>query len=155
YTIRPTTTNEFNIGLTNNSIDINATTDALSRTKSGAVLPLLYPNAVQKDYVPNFTYNGTRIANSPAFGTGNAPFVNYNTTIDITDTLSKVKGAHLLKTGFFMQRSRKDQTSFANNNGNYDFGDSASNPYDTGYGIANAAVGVYRTFNQANSYING
>ncbi len=155
YTINPTTTNEFNVGITNNSINIDATTDALTRSKTGVNLPLLYPDAVQKDYVPNFTYNGTRIANSPVFGTGNAPFVNYNTTIDITDTFSKVKGQHVLKTGIFMQRSRKDQTSFANNNGNYDFGDSASNPYDTGYGLANLAVGVYRTFSQANSYING
>jgi hypothetical protein len=155
YTFSPTTTNEFNIGLTNNSIDIDATTDLLTRTKSGAALPLLYPDAVQKDYVPNFTYAGSRIANSPVFGTGNAPFVNYNTTIDITDSLSKVWGRHLLKTGIFMQRSRKDQTSFANSNGNYDFGDDASNPYDTTYGIANVAVGVYRSFNQANSYING
>jgi carboxypeptidase family protein/TonB-dependent receptor-like protein len=155
YTINSTTTNEFNIGATNNSIDIDATTDLLTRTKSGAALPLLYPDAVQKDYVPNFTYNGSRIANSPGFGTGNAPFVNYNTTIDITDSLSKVWGRHLLKTGIFMQRSRKDQTSFANSNGNYDFGDEPNNPYDTGYGIANVAVGVYKTFNQANSYING
>jgi hypothetical protein len=155
FTISPTATNEFNVGISNNSIDIDATTDAFTRTKSGVTLPLLYPSAVQKDYVPNFTYAGTRIKNSPSFGTGNAPFVNYNTTIDITDNFTKVWGLHLLKTGLFMQRSRKDQTSFANNNGNYDFGDSANNPYDTGFGMSNAAVGVYSSFSQANSYING
>lgn len=60
YTINPTTTNEFNIGLTNNSIDIDATTDALTRKKSGAALPLLYPDAVQKDYVPNFCWRPAR-----------------------------------------------------------------------------------------------
>ena len=163
WTISPTMTNEFNVGITNNSINIDATTDLLTRKKSGAAFPLLYPEAVQKDYVPNFTYGGTRIGNSsatnnagsPGFGTGNAPFVNYNTTIDITDNFTKVFGQHLLKTGLFMQRSRKDQTSFANNNGNYDFGDNPNNPYDTGFGMANAAIGVYSSFSQANSYING
>jgi hypothetical protein len=155
YTISPTATNEFNIGISNNSIDIDAINDGFTRKTTGVALPLLYPSAVQKDYVPNFTYAGTRIKNSPSFGTGNAPFVNYNTTIDITDNFTKVLGQHLIKTGLFMQRSRKDQTSFANNNGNYDFGDNPNNPYDTSFGMANVAVGVYSSFSQANSYING
>ena len=54
-----------------------------------------------------------------------------------------------------MQRSRKDQTSFANANGSYNFGDNPSNPYDTGFGLSNALLGVYNTFSQASAYING
>ena len=54
-----------------------------------------------------------------------------------------------------MQRSRKDQTSFANANGSYNFGDNPSNPYDTGFGFSNALLGVYNTFSQASAYING
>jgi hypothetical protein len=37
----------------------------------------------------NVNFGGTRLANSPTFGTGDAPFINYNTTIDVTDNLSK------------------------------------------------------------------
>lgn len=55
----------------------------------------------------------------------------------------------------FFERSRKDQTSFGNNNGQYNFGDNPANPYDTGYGFSNAALGVYQTFDQAQNYING
>ena len=54
-----------------------------------------------------------------------------------------------------MQRSRKDQTSFANANGSYNFGDNSANPYDTGFGFSNALLGVYNTFTQASAYING
>lgn len=155
WVISPTMTNEVNWGFTHNSILIDETGNQLTRTASGINLPVLYPNAIQKDYIPNVTFNGTRITASPGFGSGDAPFVNYNTTIDLSDNLTKVWGKHTIKTGFYMQRSRKDQTSFSNNNGSYNFGDNPSNPYDTGFGFSNALLGVYNTFVQASAYING
>jgi hypothetical protein len=155
WVISPTMTNEVNWGFTHNSILIDETGNQLTRTASGINLPVLYPSAIQKDYIPNVTFNGTRITASPGFGSGDAPFVNYNTTIDLSDNLTKVWGKHTIKTGFYMQRSRKDQTSFSNNNGSYNFGDNPSNPYDTGFGFSNALLGVYNTFQQASAYING
>jgi hypothetical protein len=155
WIISPTMTNEANWGFTHNSILIDENGNVLRRSTSGINLPVLYPNAVQRDYIPAVSFNGTRITASPAFGTGNAPFINYNTTIDISDNLTKVWGKHTLKAGLYMQRSRKDQTSFANANGSYNFGDNPSNPYDTGYGFSNALLGVYNTFTQASNYING
>ena len=95
----------------------------------------------QKDYIPAVTFNGTRITASPNLGTGNAPFINYNTTIDFSDNLTKVWGNHTIKAGVYMQRSRKDQTSFANANGSYNFGDNPSNPFDTGFGYLERAAG--------------
>ena len=155
WIINPSMTNEVNWGFTHNSILIDESGQVLRRSTSGITLPLLYPSADQKDYIPAVSFNGTRITASPAFGTGNAPFVNYNTTIDLSDNLTKVWGKHTIKTGFYMQRSRKDQTSFANANGSYNFGDNPSNPYDTGFGFSNALLGVYNTFSQASAYING
>jgi outer membrane receptor protein involved in Fe transport len=155
WIISPTMTNEANWGFTHNSILIDENGQVLRRSTSGINLPLLYPSAVQRDYIPAVSFNGTRITASPGFGTGNAPFINYNTTIDISDNLSKIWGKHNIKGGVYMQRSRKDQTSFANANGNYNFGDNPSNPYDTGFGLSNALLGVYNTFSQASAYING
>jgi hypothetical protein len=54
-----------------------------------------------------------------------------------------------------MERSRKNQSSFGNNNGFYNFGDTTANPFDAGFGFANAALGVYQTMDQALNYING
>jgi len=155
YTISPTMTNEFNWGFTHNSILIAENGDVLNSAKDGINLPVLYPNAVQDSYIPNVSFNGTHINAGPALGTSDAPFINYNTTIDITDNLTKVWGSHIIKGGIYMQRSRKNQTSFAAFNGNYNFGDSPSNPLDTGYGFSNALLGVYNTFNQAANHING
>ena len=87
-------TNEFNMGVSNNSILIDETGNAYTRSGSGVNLPLLYPSAVQRDYLPNMTFTGSRIANGPNFGTSDAPFINYNTTIDITDSVAKVWNRH-------------------------------------------------------------
>jgi Carboxypeptidase regulatory-like domain/TonB-dependent Receptor Plug Domain len=155
YIFSPTVTNEFNIGTSHNSILIDETGTGFTRAASGVNLPLLYPSAVQRDYLPSVAFGGSRLASSPAFGSSDAPFINYNTTIDITDSVAKVWGRHTIKAGMYAQRSRKDQTSFGAFDGNYNFGDNSSNPYDTGYGYANAAVGVYNSFSQAANFING
>lgn len=158
WVLGPRMTNEFNMGVTHNSINIDETGDALTRTKSGVNLPLLYPKAVQKDYIPGFNFAGTNISTAfaPNFtSVGDAPFVNYNTVIDISDNLTRIMGGHTLKTGVFLERSRKNQSSFGNSNGFYNFGDTTANPFDTGFGFSNAALGVYQTMDQAVNYING
>ncbi len=155
YILSPTMTNEFNIGLTNNRIDIFETGNTLTRTQTGVNLPLLYPGAVQNDYIPQINVGGTHLANSPSFGTADAPFHNFNTTIDVSNNVTKVAGAHTIKAGIYLQRSRKDQTSFSDNNGSYNWGDNTANPFDTGYGYSNLLLGVYQTFDQSSAYING
>ncbi len=154
--INPTFTNEATFGIGHNQINIDAVGDGLSRTKNGLTgLPQLYPSAVQNDYQPTFAFGGSRLANSPARNTLDAPFSNYNTTLDWVDNVSKIYNAHLFKAGVYISRSRKDQTSFAPFNGRYDFGDDSTNPLDTGYGYANAAVGVFKQFQQASQFATG
>jgi hypothetical protein len=160
YVFGPTMTNEFNMGASHNSYLIDASTNAFTRATTGVNLPVLYPSAVQHDWLPYVTFGGSRLSNSAAINgsggnNGAAPFINYNTMIDITDSISKVMNRHTLKAGVYIQRSRKNQTSFGAFDGNYNFGDNAANPYDTGYGFANAALGVYNSFSQAANFING
>jgi hypothetical protein len=154
--ISPTTTNEFTWGYSHNQINIDPVNDGLTRDANGLTnLPVLFPGAIQNDFIPRFQFNGTRISNEPFFGTNNAPFFNYNTTIDFIDNFSKVWNQHLFKAGVYLQRSRKDQTSFANSSGQFNFGDNSGNPLDSGFGFANAALGVFTSFNQASQYATG
>jgi hypothetical protein len=153
--INPTTTNEATFDLGHNQITIAPTvTGGLTKTATNLTgLSSLYPpNA---DYVPKFTFGGTRIGNSPSFDTSDAPFFNYDTTIEVIDNFSKVLNQHSLKAGFYFQRSRKNQTSFAPANGAINFGDDPNNPLDSGFGYANAALGVFDSYQQASKYLTG
>lgn len=154
--LSPTLTNETTFGFGKNIINITPVGNGLSRAATGLTgLNVLYPSAITNDFIPNFGFNGTRISNTASFGTNDAPFYNYNTTIEYIDNLSKVWRQHTFKVGGYLQRSRKDQSSFASFNGSFDFGDNPSNPFDSQYGFANAALGVYNTFNQASQYALG
>jgi hypothetical protein len=75
-----------------------------------------------------------------------------NETYDAIFNLTKIWGPHSSKFGFYFQHSYKAQSAFAPHNGSINFGDSTSNPYDTNFGYANAAIGVYNSFGQANKY---
>src|SRR5262249_38368392 len=154
--LNSTTVLEVTFGQTHNSIDILPNNPKFNRAGLNLTgIPVLYPNAVQIDSPPQFVFNGGRIANGPNIGSNNAPFYNFNTTRDWAASLSKIWGPHNVKVGWFWQNSFKPQSSFANNNGVYNFVNDANNPFDTGFGFANAAIGVYNTFTQASGYFIG
>ena len=158
YIISPTMTNELNVGASHNSILIAYTTNAFSRATTGVNLPVLYPNAVQNDYLPYFTFGGSKIGNSA----GRQPGQQRRRTFrqfqhHLRHHRRRVEGlapAHL-QVRLYMQKSIKNQTSFGAFDGSYNFGDNSNNPYDTGFGFSNAAAGVYQTFSQAANMING
>ena len=43
-------------------------------------MPLLYPDAVQADYIPDFDFAGGRTGNAGQYQTDRGPFTNENTT---------------------------------------------------------------------------
>src|SRR6202158_717112 len=153
--INPTMTNEATFGYAHNVIHIDPVNDGLTRAKTGINVPLLFPSAVQQDFIPRFAYAGSRMNNQQQFGTNNAPFYNYNSTLDWIDNVSKVWKQHVFKAGIYVQSSRKDQTSFAASSGDINFSDNASNPFDTGFGFANMALGIFSSYNQASGYFTG
>lgn len=154
--INPTTILEVTFGQSHNSIDILPANSNFNRAGLNLKdIPLLFPSAVQIDAPPRFIFNGGRIANGPNIGSNNAPFYNFNTTRDWSASLAKIWNSHNLKFGWFWQNSFKPQSSFAANNGDYNFVDNAANPFDTQFGFANAATGVFNTFNQASAYVIG
>jgi hypothetical protein len=147
--INPSTVNELIVGFGRNEIDLGPEGDGLTRAKWGlSGLPSLYPDAIAADSMPRFDFGG-RIGGGAQVGSERSPFWNYNRTVDIIDNFSKTFNRHVLKAGFYFQRSFKDQTSDANYNGVLNFNETGSNPYDTTFGYANAAIGVYNSYAQA------
>lgn len=156
-TISATTVNEFMFDIAHHPVTVLPTDPkALTRATTGVNLPTLYPPYA--DWIPRMTFGGSRIGNSPDVNTGGgawSPFDTYNSTIEWIDNFSKILNRHLVKAGAFIHRNRKNQSAFVATGGQYSFGDSASNPYDTGFGFANAAIGTFSTFTQANQYMMG
>ena len=152
------------------------TSEKANLDKAGlSALPSLFPDAgvINKEYyafqafesVKTPIWDGTRLRAVPSFGWGgrigfappNFPFpgyVNINRSQDLSISLTKVFSRHTLKTGFYNTHSYKAQQrqGWA---GTIGFGNDANNPLDSGFGFANAALGVFASYNQFSRYVEG
>jgi carboxypeptidase family protein/TonB-dependent receptor-like protein len=148
-----TTSLEVSVGTAHNSLNYVMNAKQLYRANSGLTdFPYLYGDAVQKDYVPFFNFGGTNIGNQAEYQTGNGPFSNENTTWDVVANLTKIWGPHNAKFGVYYQSSFKPQTIFFQWNAQVDFAGNPNNPFDTSLSYANAATGVFNTYNQVNQW---
>lgn len=156
-TLNNTTFLEITYGRARNSFtNLPRDPAAFNKTALGlSAFPMLYPEAVQLDLPPRFDWGGRIGTFSPTNFTEYAPFINQNPTQDLAASLTKTFGAHTAKTGIYYQHSLKPQSSRAPANGSVSFQNDASNPFDTGYPFANAALGIYRTYTQAAQWVMG
>jgi hypothetical protein len=144
-------------------------------TNGLAGLPVLFPDA---NVIPAGSYqlealnevnpgnfDGTRLLLAPSFQWGgrvaNAPpnnvypgFADYSAVNDIAVSVTKVLGRHTIKTGYYKQSAAKRQNQ-GNPFGTLNFGNDANNPIDSGFGFANAALGIFSSYNQASSFVEG
>jgi hypothetical protein len=138
-------------------------------------LPFLFPdaNVLNPDYYAYSVMNdvqppiwdGTRLQMQPGFTwagrVNNSPpsmpfpgFLNVNRTWDLSISLTKVWGRHTIKTGFYNTHSYKAQQR-GGWNGTITFQNDVNNPLDSTYPYANAALGIFTSYNQASKYVEG
>jgi hypothetical protein len=152
-TLNNSTSLEVSWGRAANSLNYQLQLQSLFRENAGLEgLPLLFPDAVQSDYVPWLVFRGGRTGNAGQYQTDRGPFTNENVTHDVIANITKVWGSHASKAGFYYQNSFKPQSIFASFNSQIDFTNNGSNPFDTGYSYANAATGVFNSYTQASKY---
>jgi hypothetical protein len=146
---------------------------------AGVVDPRSYAYGVMQDLNPVW-WDGTKINLPPAFGWGSRiqgtagvgalpgppnqvypGFLNINRTQDVAISLTKVSGGHTLKAGFYNNHSFKAQNTGAGGvanlgfQGYVNFANDTNNALDTGFGFANAAVGVFTQYLQQSKLIEG
>ncbi len=93
--LNPSTSVELSWGRASNSLNYQLQLDPLRRSNSGlSGLPLLYPDALQGDYVPWFQFRGGRTSDAGQYQTDRGPFTNENITHDVIANITKVWGAH-------------------------------------------------------------
>ena len=144
---------------------------------AGVVDPRYYAFGVLNDLNPVW-WDGKTINLPPAFGWGNRivggvgdlpgppnqlfpGFLNINRTQDVAISLTKVAGSHTFKAGFYNNHSYKAQNTGAGGvpnlgfQGYVNFGNDTNNALDTGFGFANAALGVFTQYLQQSKLIEG
>jgi Carboxypeptidase regulatory-like domain len=95
--------------------------------------------------IPSVTINNFNGFSGPYFSL-NSP----TTDIQAGDTITIVKGSHLIKFGGVYIRDRIDQNGRPNYNGNVTF-NPAGNPNTTGLAIADALIGQFSSYVEANA----
>jgi hypothetical protein len=182
YMLSPTTFLEGTYGFIRNELTGGNENGILmnessNRLKDLAAFPMLFPDSgivpkdsyayeVLQDVKPPF-WDGTKINLPPTFAwggrIGSAPpnqrypgWLNINRTQDVAISLTKIAGRHSLKSGFYNNHSYKAQ-NVQNTlwQGNVDFGNDSNNALDTQFGYSNAAVGVFRQYQQATKFVEG
>jgi hypothetical protein len=147
--ISPTMVNELTLGMARRPEANQVYQDQLSRVqrdKVGFNLGQFFPGANPYNLIPWATFGGvTGAANLQE--ESRFPFEQRILSTNLTDSLTKIAGAHSFKAGiaadYIVQRAIASPPSPS---GNFNFGRDPNNPLDTGYAYANAALGVFSSY---------
>ena len=138
---------------------------------NGAVPPGSYQEKVLKtmnapyyvngrvEMAPSYVW-GSRIGNPPP-NNAYPPFLCMQNTHDVAIGVTKLWGSHTFKVGYQSQDSMKLQNLGTVTQGalpfegRVNFGNDSNNPLDTGFGFANAALGIFSRFEQQNALYEG
>jgi hypothetical protein len=181
YTISPTTFIEGTYGRIMNELaggNENGilTNPESNRLKSLKDFPMLYPDA---GVLPEGSYgykmmeltkppfwDGKSVNLPPVFSWGGrigaAPpqqrypgWLNINRTQDVAISLTHIAGRHTIKGGYYLNHSYKAQNANVSWQGSVNFGNDTNNALDTGFGYANAALGVFTQYTQQSKFVEG
>jgi hypothetical protein len=147
-----------------------------NRLKSLKDFPLLYPDAgvlppesygyKMMELTKPPAWDGKSMNLPPVFGWGGrigaAPpqqrypgWLNINRTQDVAISLTHITGRHTIKGGYYLNHSYKAQNTGVTFQGNVNFGNDTNNALDSGFGYANAALGVFTQYTQASKFVEG
>src|SRR5581483_364554 len=145
WSITPTLVNEVRASATWSRQRRKLTSNTWERETYGFQYPQIFGTGPLANGIPAVSMDG--YTNFPA-----PTFVKLSPTTDISanDNLTWVHGRHTVKTGFLVARNRKDQNGSAINTGSVNYSVSG-NTGSTGNAFADALLGNYRTYSEANN----
>jgi hypothetical protein len=162
HSFTPSLVNELTYGMGRGGVFIGPVDlDDVSRSALGVSTPLLFPNADPQNVIPGVRFLGIANQACPATGVANCatPVMDFNGTPfdqkfvinNFMDSVTMVRGSHRFKGGVYYQRANNKRTSFGPVQSNLVFGD--SNPQNAGHPFANALLGIFDTYTQAEQKI--
>jgi len=146
--------NEFTYGAGRGGVYIGPVELAdVTRATFGVTTPLLFPSADPSDTIPSVSFGGVAnqtFANTNFNGT---PFDQRFVINNFINNLTKVTGSHTLKAGIYYQRANNQRTSFGPVQSNLVFANDSAHPSNTGHPFANALLGAFSSYTQAQEKI--
>jgi len=158
HTFDPTLTNELTFGV-NRALQTveplnQAGIDRNDRNNIGLSLPQFFPAINPLDLIPNATFGG--VPNAPQFNIEQRfPFFGTNNIWNVSDNVSKIRGSHNVKAGFYLEYTMRNAARASAFNGTFSFDRNTNNPFDTGNPFANALLGQVNSYTEANGKLNG
>src|SRR5262249_30498374 len=112
-----------------------------------------------RSMIPPIFQWGGRIANGPPNITDFGCCFTLNRVQNVNVSMTRIMGSHTAKLGFYLDHSYKPQTAGVGSTGSYrgtvNFANDSNNPLDSGFGFANAALGVFTSYSQASRFLEG
>lgn len=152
----PSIINEFIFGVARGGVTIAPSDNKATRAAANINTPLLYPDANTGGLIPSLNFGGiastSAAANTSVFGAFEQRFLIWH----VMDNITKVQGKHVFKAGIYLQSAANASNQQTHVESDLDFSTNSSNPLNTGQPFANALLGVYNTYTQANAkpYVN-
>ncbi|MCE5308799.1 MAG: carboxypeptidase-like regulatory domain-containing protein [Acidobacteriales bacterium] len=142
-TFSPTTVNEFTFGYSDFREDFRIIGDGVKRSTYGFAFPEIYPGN-REDRIPNVSISGYQGIS----GSGQPSYVR-TPTFTFRDNFTRIMGSHSLKAGFYWEAMNMNELNTANDNGSFSFGNSSSNPRNSGNSWANALLGNFDAYSES------
>jgi hypothetical protein len=146
WTISPSVMNEIKLNISWNSQRTPLMGDAWKRSTYGFQFPLLYGGNGPYAGIPDVTVNSFASYNGPA----RVFLISPTTDISLSDNVTYIRGARQFKLGVMIIRNRKDQNGRSVYDGSVAFNTSPNNN-TTNYALADAALGNFSTYSEAQS----
>ncbi len=146
WLIKPSMINEAKINASWNGQRIPPVGEFWKRATYGFTYPQLFSSGGRfRNGIPDTTITGFAGFNGPS-----ASLLSPTTDIAASDNLTIIRGKHSIKTGVLVVRNRKDQNGRSNYTGTLNFSTSGNNR-TTGNAFADALLGNFRTYNEADN----
>ena len=157
HTFNQSTFAEMTVGV-NWAHQYTSALDAAARDLNDSTIHLpgwrqFFPEANPDNLLPNATFTGGIPGTLTSFSSDNRwPFFGFNTLFNISGNLTKVKGAHNMKAGLFVERTTRPAQRASTFNGTLSFNSDGSNPLNTNVGFANALLGSVTQYQESNGH---
>jgi hypothetical protein len=157
HTFSPTLFGEATVGVNWAHQYTSALDEAAKRNNDRTiVLPgfrQFFPQANPDNLLPQATFGGGLEGNIASFNVESRwPFFGYNTLWNFSGNITKIAGAHNVKTGLFLEHTTRPAQRSSVFNGALSFNSDASNPLNTNVGFANALLGAITQYQEADGH---